>query len=337
MGRCRLAQRRFTYLRSSLATPWKLPLVMTRSPLLLAMSSVCSLVLQFAALSAHAIALGQVDDFEGGTTMGWHGNQAFHVPDIGPLGVGDDALRVDSFQRMVVRSDFVPFVTPAVPTQWTCDYLAAGVTYITMDVRNPNEFDMQLFLGVADDTLSTAGAGASYITDYFFLIPADDVWHTVEFSIAPDDFVPSAGNTEAPPAGAAPVLSNVYQLRIFHSTFPGEFRGDETIGHFLLDNITASGPVVAEDADFDGDDDVDGADFLTWQQGLGVGTTLAAGDANASGSVTAADLAIWQAQFGTTSAVSPAAAIPEPGGYALIGLTLAFCPFAIRHRRLLLT
>ena len=34
-------------------------------------------------------------------------------------------------------------------------------------------------------------------------------------------------------------------------------------------------------ADFDADGDVDGADFLTWQRGFGVGTTKVQGDANA--------------------------------------------------------
>jgi hypothetical protein len=43
------------------------------------------------------------------------------------------------------------------------------------------------------------------------------------------------------------------------------------------------GTVVApdEDADFDADGDVDGADFLTWQRGVGVGgVTHSMGDAN---------------------------------------------------------
>jgi hypothetical protein len=46
---------------------------------------------------------------------------------------------------------------------------------------------------------------------------------------------------------------------------------------------------------FDGDEDVDGNDFLVWQQQLG---GPGSADADASGTVDAPDLAVWQAGFG---------------------------------------
>jgi len=84
-------------------------------------------------------------------------------------------------------------------------------------------------------------------------------------------------------------------------------------------------PPPTEDADFDGDGDVDGADFLTWQQNLGVSdgsAELADGDADDNGNVDAADLAVWQDQFGTGAAVPAASAIPEPATLALSALAL---------------
>ncbi len=56
-------------------------------------------------------------------------------------------------------------------------------------------------------------------------------------------------------------------------------------------------------ADFDSDGDVDGADFLAWQQGFGVanGAMLGDGDANGNGVVDQADLVVWERQLGTTS------------------------------------
>jgi hypothetical protein len=52
--------------------------------------------------------------------------------------------------------------------------------------------------------------------------------------------------------------------------------------------------------DFDGDNDIDGADFLRWQRGLGTtsGATPAQGDANGDGDVDGADLTVWRGNFG---------------------------------------
>ena len=49
-------------------------------------------------------------------------------------------------------------------------------------------------------------------------------------------------------------------------------------------------------ADFDGDGDVDGADFLKWQQGFPTasGATKADGDADGDGDVDGQDFLIWQ-------------------------------------------
>lgn len=85
-----------------------------------------------------------------------------------------------------------------------------------------------------------------------------------------------------------------------------------------------------EDADFDSDSKVDGDDFLTWQRGFGNGTTLATGDANNSGNVDAADLAIWNAQYGT-GALSGAEGVPEPSSALM--LIFAACGLGISRSR----
>jgi hypothetical protein len=59
--------------------------------------------------------------------------------------------------------------------------------------------------------------------------------------------------------------------------------------------------VVTPVADFNSDGDVDGSDFLTWQRGLGVGSssaTQASGNADGDQDVDASDLAVWRTQFG---------------------------------------
>jgi hypothetical protein len=72
----------------------------------------------------------------------------------------------------------------------------------------------------------------------------------------------------------------------------------------------ASPPVPG---DFDGDDDVDGADFVAWQINFPTasGATLTQGDADHDGDVDGNDFMIWQSNFPTTAG-SAATTIPEP-------------------------
>jgi T5SS/PEP-CTERM-associated repeat protein len=93
-------------------------------------------------------------------------------------------------------------------------------------------------------------------------------------------------------------------------------------GGFETLRATFLGGATPDDADFDGDGDVDGADFLTWQRGLGAtGADLEDGDANGDSNVNAADLAIWNTQFGP-AAVPAASNIPEPSAALLLGIGL---------------
>ncbi len=93
----------------------------------------------------------------------------------------------------------------------------------------------------------------------------------------------------------------------------------------LVDNVEVS-TFVAQDADFDGDTNVDGADFLAWQRGNGIddGTALLAdGDANGDGNVDATDLAAWQGQYGNGIASSATlGAVPEPTSLLMIVMGL---------------
>lgn len=90
--------------------------------------------------------------------------------------------------------------------------------------------------------------------------------------------------------------------------------GDEITG--LVEYVGS-----AVNADFDGDGDVDGRDFLRWQRGYGLGgqTTNANGDANGDGIVNGADLAIWQGQYGS-GALAAAVAVPEPNSWLLLAV-----------------
>jgi hypothetical protein len=97
----------------------------------------------------------------------------------------------------------------------------------------------------------------------------------------------------------------------------------------VLAAVTAAAPAV--DADFDGDLDVDGDDFLIWQRGLGTGTANADGNTDGDTDVDATDLANWKAKFGLPVATPVAAAVPEPACASLLAIGLGV--LARRRRR----
>jgi hypothetical protein len=105
------------------------------------------------------------------------------------------------------------------------------------------------------------------------------------------------------------------------------------VGPQLLLSLNAS----ALPADFNGDGVVDGADFASWQGGVGMvsGATRSNGDADGDGDVDGADYLAWQRSVGSSlPASSPAAAVPEPGGGALVLVTsLAVLGRGFRERR----
>jgi hypothetical protein len=79
-------------------------------------------------------------------------------------------------------------------------------------------------------------------------------------------------------------------------------------------------PTQAVTGDFDGDGDVDGADFIVWQTHYpsGSGGTTATGDANGDGAIDGADFALWQNAFPTSP--GSVAAVPEPS--TLVGIAI---------------
>jgi hypothetical protein len=102
---------------------------------------------------------------------------------------------------------------------------------------------------------------------------------------------------------------------------------------FISYKLGVMTPVAAptEDADFDNNNVVDGADFLAWQRGVGLisGATNAQGDANGDGAVNGVDFNLWKAKFGGPPVTAAAGGVPEPGGATL---ALAAAIFAMARR-----
>jgi len=77
---------------------------------------------------------------------------------------------------------------------------------------------------------------------------------------------------------------------------------------------SGTAPEIALLGDFDNDNDVDGADFLTWQRNPTVG-----------------NLSDWESTFGSTNALATANAVPEPATWMLLFVGL-FVPWTWRAR-----
>lgn len=193
---------------------------------------------------AHAITLGQVDNFQDGTPANWKQSILENVanePNTGPAGIGDNAMRVTSTNRMVTFNQ----------AQWTGNYIAAGVTRLTMDVRHQNAFSLWLRIGISNGSFGTHGSGDTYVTKNAIEVPNDNAWHSVAFDIAPGNFEATWSNPYNPNPAAA--LANVTHLRIIHNPVPQDFTGAFGGGNAIwrFDNITAAAAPVDYD-DYNG-------------------------------------------------------------------------------------
>ena len=178
------------------------------------------------AASASAVTLGQIDDFQDGTTQGW-GSGAIssvppvNLPDSGPTGVGDHSLLITSLGGIGPGSRFVAFNT----TQWAGDFPAAGVERITLDLNN---------LGVVTLNMRVAleGAGGRFVSTLSVPVLSGGGWQSIQLSLLAADLTSAGGfNVNA-------TLAAVTQLRLISAAAPA-FQGDPIATQGLIDNVTA--------------------------------------------------------------------------------------------------
>jgi hypothetical protein len=156
------------------------------------------------------------------------------------------------------------------------------------------------------------------------LAPGDTGWHRL--SISYDE---TTGDVTA--FFGEQMFEHTIDANLYGQFYVGYREGLSTHGGIASPPIfDMRAPAVVDNADFDGDGDKDGADFLIWQRGVGTAGTQAQGNANGVGLIDGADLAIWEAQFGTATVAS--APVPEPTSLVLVSLA-ALGLVAARRRR----
>jgi hypothetical protein len=270
---------------------------------------------------ARGVTFGQIDDFENGLLGNWVGDlpSVSNITTGGPTGAGDNFLQIAANGMLGPGSRLIAYNT----TQWTGNYAAAQITSIAMDARNLGENPIHLRFAFGDGSaIPTWFASTDPI-----ILAVGSAWQPVSFSLSAMTRV--SGTTALQAA-----LTNVQAIRILSSVdLPpvggGGARGDAILATLGVDNITAAG--APQDADFNNDTKVDGADFLIWQRGLGVGTTNAQGDANSDSAVTTADLTVWKSKFGG-SAIVAGALVPEPASSVVIAVLATLACSCVRSR-----
>ena len=183
----------------------------------------------FSAPAVLAVKGGQVDDFTGGTTAGWREggpspNPPTNVAGGGPAGVGDAYLQNTSSGGFGAGSRMVMFNT----TQWTGDYLAAGVLQIEVDMANLGSTVLEMRIAII------GGSNTQFGSTNGVMLPADGSWRPLVFELTSSSLTLLQGGDSL-----ATVLASVSELRILHSDSPS-FQADPINATLGVDNITAS-------------------------------------------------------------------------------------------------
>lgn len=204
---------------------------------------------------------------------------------------------------------------------------ANGAHEVTMDLNNSANLTLEGFY------YANRGAFPPQLTVEYF--------DPNEISLGTDIFTDGVAGTPGVGLGADffPQFQLIEPSAQFQNValsklvFTSEGPTSGSSGAFMLDEILFS-VMSNENADFDNNGFVDGLDFLILQQGLGVGTTQAEGDANGDNVVNAADLAIWESQYGASPLQAASTTVPEPSSVALVFVAmLAVAPLAKRRRK----
>jgi hypothetical protein len=188
-------------------------------------------VLLLAWTPSGAVTLGQVDDFEDGTVMGWiegaiSPDPPTNQPNGGPAGAGDNYLLNNSSGIFGAGGRLVMFNQ----TQWAGNYPAAGVTRIDLQMANFGAATLHMRIAIQ------GGAGTRYASTTAVALPADGVWYSASFGLTSFDLTNVGGLSSL-----ADVLVSVNTLRILSASAGPAWLGDVILASLGVDNIQAAG------------------------------------------------------------------------------------------------
>jgi beta-glucanase (GH16 family) len=175
---------------------------------------------------------------------------------------------------------------------------------------------------VSEDYSTTAGGERVNFHEGFHIYAVE--WEATELRFYVDGVLHFTVN-ELPDR---PIFENPMNI-ILNLAVGGDFGGDPdgtTLfpQHMEIDYVRVWQPMAGLSGDYNGDQQVDAADYVEWRNSLGHSEIGHAADGSGNGTVDSADFLVWRNNFGAvTGTDGPAAArIPEPRGSTLVAIAL---------------
>lgn len=276
----------------------------------------------------HSFGLGHVDSNSAAFLMEGFSNNSFEGPQLDDVR-GVQSLYGDKYERLagsggngaIAQASPLGLINPG--SSLTIGMHAGTGTLVLpgeadfVSIANQNDVDFFSFTltGPAVVGLTLAPLGASYneriggsSSAYTTTNAAQLSDLNLELYSLVNDIPALLGSANSQPIGGVESLLDVALAT------PGEYfvriagSGGATQLYQLAIGVEALVVEPRLEGDFDLDGDVDGADFLVWQQGLG-------------NSFDAEDLALWQGNYGSVAgganAIGSSSAIPEPTAWTL--------------------
>jgi hypothetical protein len=182
--------------------------------------------------SARAIVVGQVDNFEDGTTQSWANGGSPGAPPVLNIDTGGPAGVDDNFMQIAADGDGAgQFLTVFNRDQWLGNYITAGVTAIEIDLKNFSKVDLNIRLGFKEST----DPGASGYLSAAFSLSAGSGWQHAIFLINPGSMI-AVGS---PADFNSFFAGNFGEMRIINEAGTGNLNGDVVVAEMGIDNIHA--------------------------------------------------------------------------------------------------
>ena len=243
---------------------------------------------------------------------------------IDSLGIVDEATKTDGWFGV---TDIVNSSNPSGlgTATWEFDIEGASSLTVSIDMAAMGDFE------ASSDSFEWTYAIDEGPAMSLFTSTVDEAGSATYTLADGDDFTLNDPLVITDNGGTPTELSNLFQTLTSSIAGTGSTLTIELVAAadggseaFAFDNIMIEGVtiVAGDDADFDQDGDIDGADFLAWQRGFGNGTTFAEGDANGDGAVDAEDLSIWHSQFSSSALAAQQgfSVVPEPSACCILAL-----------------